>query len=126
MIAVRKKYSALRYGRQYLRQISYLDLPFSFRTEPGQIVAWSRILDTDEHLCILNSNGTQTRGARIVVSKEFNPTGSELDLILNTTKSSYPAALKVQEYAGVHFIELNDLEPSGFLIYTNKDNIDLY
>lgn len=126
MTKIRRNFSVLRYGRQYHRQISYLDRPFSLLTEPGQIVAWSRIIDVDECVCILNSNGTEKRGARIVVDNVLNAIGDEMNLILNATNSNYPQKLKVQECSGIKFIEINDLDPSGFLIYTNIKNTKDY
>jgi glycosidase len=120
MIGVRRKYASLRYGRQYQRQISYLTYPFSLEYEAGQIVAWSRILADEEVVCIINSNGAQTRGGRVVVDSRLNKTGRKMHLILNTTESSHPETVEVKEdVSGYHYIEVNDLEPCGVLAYVN-------
>jgi len=127
IIDIRKKYSAFRYGRQYQRQTSYLTYPFSLETQEGQIVAWSRILDSDEFVCILNTHGTEKRGARVVVDSRLNNVGERFKLILNTshnTNYSPPQELPVQEGYGCKFVEFdkyNLLEPSTVLIYMNSE-----
>lgn len=59
---VRSGHLALRVGRQYHRPIRlpnrWFELP-----PAGEIVAWSRILDTLEYLCIVNPHATESRGA---------------------------------------------------------------
>ena len=96
-VEVRGKYPALRCGRQYLRGISYLNRPFDFYG-PGEIVAWSRILDDEEILCVLNSNGEQTRGADIIVDSKLNSEdGSVMKIVLNTAQSANP-----QRFVGSH------------------------
>ncbi|HPT19141.1 MAG TPA: alpha-amylase family glycosyl hydrolase [Methanothrix sp.] len=79
MAALRRSCPALRHGRQYLRQMSLpekgLD-EFAFYgagykagddTLDGQIVAWSRILDDEEVVCLFNSHGSEPRSARVLV-----------------------------------------------------------
>ena len=83
---VRSKYPALRCGRQYLRCISFMNKPFDFYG-PGEIVAWSRILDDEELLCVLNANGTGQRGADVMVDAELNSgdTGT-MTVVLNSAQ----------------------------------------
>ena len=47
---------ALRRGRQYLRETSFLDRLFSI-PGPGELIAWSRILFDQEVLVVLNTHG---------------------------------------------------------------------
>jgi glycosidase len=83
--ALRKDYPVLCHGRQYLRPISILGLQFDVYG-PGEIIAWSRILDDEEALCIFNSHGIEVRGADILVDASLNPAGSQLTVILNTAQ----------------------------------------
>ncbi|MGH9282440.1 MAG: alpha-amylase family glycosyl hydrolase, partial [Acidimicrobiales bacterium] len=53
MAAVRRAHPVLRHGRQYLRPISLFGGPFA-PAAPGELIAWSRILDDEEALCVVN------------------------------------------------------------------------
>lgn len=55
---------ALRRGRQYLRETSFLDRPFAV-PGAGELVAWSRVLYDREVLVAVNTNGTASRGAEV-------------------------------------------------------------
>ena len=108
MAVLRKAIPALRHGRQYPRQIALPDkqLPgFDFRGQgsvaggevlDGQIVAWSRILDDEEVLCVLNANGTEARSADILVESGLNLPGGNMTVILNSAE----VAAKPKKYAG--------------------------
>ncbi len=63
---LRQTMPALRYGRQYLRPISLNDAAFTVRG-PGEITAWSRILNDEEVLCVINTHGYEHRGASVLV-----------------------------------------------------------
>src|SRR3954451_5441787 len=60
LLAIRREESALRRGRQYLREISGDGAAFGFpRSFDGRIrslVAWSRILATREVVCVVNTD----------------------------------------------------------------------
>lgn len=57
---------ALRRGRQYQREISFLGKPFALYG-PGELTAWSRIQFNQEVLMVLNTHGTAARGADITI-----------------------------------------------------------
>ncbi|MFY9269146.1 MAG: alpha-amylase family glycosyl hydrolase [Candidatus Manganitrophaceae bacterium] len=63
---------ALRRGRQYPRETSFLGRPFSI-PGAGELVAWSRILFDREVLVVLNTNGAASRGADVTVDAAFHP-----------------------------------------------------
>jgi glycosidase len=65
---------ALRRGRQYPRETSFLGGPFSL---PGkaELVAWSRIFRDQEVLVALNGHGAQSRGADITVDASLHRPG---------------------------------------------------
>ncbi len=129
MVSVRKQFPALRSGRQYARQISFLGKPFGIHG-PGEIVAWSRILDDEETLCVLNANGTAVRGADVIVDASLNPPGSSLTVILNTSEAADPgftgthrvgSIRPVQRTAdGAAFVEVRDVSPSEAVLLTSR------
>ena len=108
LAALRKAYPALRFGRQYPREISFLGRPFS-SYGPGEIVAWSRILDDEELLCVLNSNGLQARGADVVVDAALNAPGHALTVVLigykHAEQADFPHFLGQFFREGLFFIE---------------------
>jgi glycosidase len=129
LTALRQEYPVLRYGRQYLRKIALFDWPFAVHG-PGQLVAWSRILDDQEALCVVNAHGTENRGARIVVDAALNPPGSALTVILNSAQAAgsqgfggthrVGSRLAVQRTEdGTTYVEVSDLPPSEVLVLTN-------
>jgi hypothetical protein len=63
---------ALRRGRQYLRQTSFLDRPFSIPGR-GEFIGWSRILHQQEVLEALNISGTEQRSDHVTVDARLNP-----------------------------------------------------
>lgn len=71
---------ALRRGRQYLRETSFLGRPFVI-PDRGELVAWSRILFDQEVVVALNSHGTEGRGAHITVDAALHPAGSTLNVL---------------------------------------------
>ena len=71
---------ALRRGRQYARETSFLGQPFSL---PGanELVAWSRILFRQEVLVCLNTHGTEPRGADVTVDSSLHAAGSRMNVL---------------------------------------------
>lgn len=53
---VRAEEPALRYGRQYFREVSQNGNDFGIPTEKGGILAYARILDDQEILAVMNTN----------------------------------------------------------------------
>jgi glycosidase len=124
MTSVRKRYSSLRLGRQYRRPISVLGRPFSF-AGAGEILAWSRILDDEEAVCVLNTHGTDNRGADVVVDINLSPPGSSLTVVLNTVQGAgpvHPAGSRLpvlQAPDGAAFIQIRGLPASEVLVLLN-------
>src|SRR3712207_8544405 len=44
---------------------------------PGELVAWSRILDAAEAVVVVNANGGAPRGGDVGVAAELSPPGTE-------------------------------------------------
>jgi glycosidase len=132
LAAARGAFPVLRDGRQYLRPISFLGKPFDVYG-PGEIIAWSRVLDDEEAVCVVNAHGVDQRGADVLVDASLNPPGSALTVILNTAQAADP-----QGYAGSHpvgsnvpalrtpdgkaYIEIRNLPASEVLILSNHPN----
>jgi glycosidase len=129
LTVLRQEFPVLRAGRQYPRPTSFLGRPFDVYG-PGEIVAWSRILDDEEALCIVNSHGADQRGADVLVDASLNPPGALMTVILNTAQSANP-----NEFIGAHplgsrlpvrttpdgkaYVEIRNLPPSEVLVLTN-------
>ncbi len=71
---------ACRRGRQYLREISDSGRPFRYPAA-GDIIAWSRILHTQEVLVVLNSSGELAQTAVITIDASFHPHHSQMAVL---------------------------------------------
>ncbi|WP_211186415.1 alpha-amylase family glycosyl hydrolase [Mycobacterium attenuatum] len=115
ILAIRKQYAALRYGRQYLRQTSLFDRPFSY-PEAGELTAWSRILADSEVVCVVNTHPLDARGADIVVDSALHPPGSTLTPAFSF--SDYQSIRVQGRSDGTAFIPVRNVPRSGVLILT--------
>ncbi|MHC4434754.1 MAG: alpha-amylase family glycosyl hydrolase [Planctomycetota bacterium] len=128
--AIRKEYPALRSGRQYLRCTSFLNKPFDVYGS-GEIIAWSRILTDEELLCVLNANGTEKRGADIIIDASLNSDqDSTMTVVLNTAQTA-----QTQEFTGSHpvgstvgvkrtaegraFVRIRNIPPAEVVVLAN-------
>ncbi|MFZ5425679.1 MAG: alpha-amylase family glycosyl hydrolase [Thermodesulfobacteriota bacterium] len=131
MTELRRQYPALRHGRQYLRETSFLGYDFRI-PGPGELLAWSRILADEEAVCILNVHGNANRGADVVVDASLNPVGGSLTVVLNTAQTAYGAG-NAGGYAvgtqlpvlgtpsGRHFVQIRNLPPSEMLVLVRDE-----
>jgi glycosidase len=98
----RAHYPVLRIGRQYPRQIRV----FSGFTFPpaGELVAWSRLLDSQEAVCVVNPNGSANalRGGDVIVSAELWAPGTAFTVVANTAQTA--AEAQGGTYTGSHRI----------------------
>ena len=84
LAAVRASLPVLRHGRQYLRPLSLFGGPFELKPA-GELLAWSRVLDDEEALCIVNVNGGANRGGDVLVDPELNAApGAVLRVVANS------------------------------------------
>jgi glycosidase len=137
---VRQKNPVLRYGRQYLRPIRIPDgegdrdnRSFAVRG-PGHIAAWSRILNDEEAVCILNTNGRNAGSADVLVDRDLNYEGSVMTVLYNSAEAedsysysgTHPAgsALEVLTSDNRAFIECRNSAPSEVIILTNHPEDD--
>ncbi|HEU4560836.1 MAG TPA: alpha-amylase family glycosyl hydrolase [Longimicrobium sp.] len=128
---VRRAHAVLRLGRQYARQVRVFG---GFHFQPaGELMAWSRILDNVEAVCIVNPNGTAARGGDVVVAADLCPPGTELTVVANTAQAAAAGA-----FGGTHavgstltvrgrshpgepaFIEIRDVPPAEVLVLVRE------
>ena len=125
---VRQQFKALRRGRQYQREISYLDYPFALPGQ-GQLIAWSRVFDEQEVLVIVNPHGTERRGGRVVVDGRLS--GGGMQVVVNTDPTA-PADRKPGGKVGVeaqgawNFVSLDQwlLGPSEVMVLANREAVE--
>lgn len=131
LAALRQEIPALRHGRQYLRPTSPLNWAFAF-CGPGEIVAWSRILDDEELVCILNTHGKDKRSARILVDANINSPGGFMTVMLNTECVLHQPSVEEKYQPGQHlpiqstpdgrmaYIETQDISASEVVVLSNR------
>ena len=134
ILALRNAIPGLRHGRQYARPISFLGRPFGVYG-PGELIAWSRILDDEELLCTINGHGTATRGANVLVDATLNPPGRAMHVVLNTAQAGSPAGYSgphpvgssvpvLRTAEGIAYVEIRDLPPSEVVVLANHADAD--
>jgi hypothetical protein len=93
-------------------------------------VAWSRILDDEEALCIVNAHGREARGGNVLVDAGLNPPGSGMTVMVNTQEASNGSPVGVSHPIGSHlpvkslsdggaFVEIRNVQPSEVLVLVN-------
>jgi hypothetical protein len=129
----------LRYGRQYQRQISNFNSPFAL-PPAGELIAWSRILDDEEALCIVNGHGRGSRGGDVLIDANLNspqapgnPWGGKPPYLVVVANSAQTAA--GAQYAGSHpigselavewrgdiaYVPIRNIDPSEVVVLINR------
>jgi hypothetical protein len=87
LCSTRAAFPVLRLGRQYQRQTRLPETGFLF-PRAGELAAWSRILDTEEAVIVVNPNGASARGGDVVVSGELFLPGAEFVVVVNTAEAA--------------------------------------
>jgi glycosidase len=128
LAAVRSRFPVLRYGRQYPRPISNFGSPFA-PAAAGELITWSRVLDDEEALCVVNGHGTAARGADVLVDAAFN-VGGLFEVVANSAQAAAGAGyagphpvgqqLPVRVRDGTALVEIRDLPPSEVLVLSNR------
>ncbi len=127
--ALRQQYPVLRDGRQYLRPISFLGQPFDVYG-PGEIIAWSRILDDEEALCVMNGHGIEPRGADVLVDASLVAVSQAMTVVLNTAQLvdqqgglvAHPIGSSLPVFRtpdGKAYVEIRNIPASEVLVLTN-------
>lgn len=135
ILALRKQTPCLRHGRQYQRPISFLGRAFN-TYGPGELIAWSRILDDEEFVCVVNGHGNAARGADVLVDANLNPPGSTMQVVLNSAQAGSPtgydgphalrSSVPVRRTAeGIAYIEIRDLPASEVVVLANRPKAEV-
>lgn len=130
LAAIRKQLPVLRFGRQYARPL-YVAGQLT-PSAPGDVLAWSRILDQAEALVVANTHGTQVSAARrILVDASLNPAGDTMRVVANTSEAgasgsftgNHPVGTTIpveRDDDGATFVTVAPLDPSEVLVLTNR------
>lgn len=127
LIAIRQSIPALRFGRQYLRDIM-TDHPRFEASKSGDIFAWSRILDEQEVLCVINGHGVKRSSAVIVVDANIHHRReAKLHVLLSSAETldiqnrtySRGNILAVERRGHQACVSVRDLMPSEVLVLSN-------
>lgn len=127
LAALRRAFPVLRAGRQYVRATSLFGGPFT-APAAGELAAWSRILDDEEALCVVNTHGTSVRGADVLVDAQLNAPAAQLAVAFNSAEAAGapPGAhatgttVPVRRRDGAAYAELRDIAPSEALVLVNR------
>jgi glycosidase len=128
LAALRRGYPVLRHGRQYERPVASPGGGFA-PAAAGGLAAWSRILDDEEALCVVNTHGIERRSGDVLVDAGLSPPGGTMTVVLNTGEVAAGAGfggshregstVAVRRTAdGTAYVEVRELGPSETLVLT--------
>jgi hypothetical protein len=126
--SIQNRLPVLREGAHYTRPISLFQGSFH-NSSDGEIIAWSRILEKEEAVCVTNSNAQFPRGADVLVDCTLNPIGGVMTVIHVTdanagaAESDYAIGMQlpVQRRAdGTAFVAVRDISPAATLVLSNS------
>ena len=119
ILAVRRAKIALRRGRQYLREISGngsdFGLPRAIGSQLRSVVPWSRILDTSEVLCAINTDYYDATSAWVTLDDGLHAAGDQLTCLYSTDPAQIGTKLNVEARNG-KAVRLTT-PAAGFVIY---------
>jgi glycosidase len=132
LATARRQFPVLRQGRQYPRPIDASGT-FTFPA-PGDLICWSRILDVEEALIVVNGHGTQATGTRrVLIDPNLNGASATMTVVANTAQAAnqpaftgpHPMGSSVQVGKmgdGTTFVTIQSIGPSEVLILINRPN----
>lgn len=121
LAALRQKHIALRRGRQYLREISGDGISFgppSFMG-PGPIrsvIAWSRIMDSEEMLMVFSNDYGRVLSVWITVDNALNQTGDTFKCLYCSGGELGNVAVEARNGKAVRI----SLPPGAFAVFKKK------
>jgi len=80
IVALRMSEAALRYGRLYFREVSGNGVDFGQSTGAGGVIAFSRVLSSQEIVVIANTNGSQGFSGKVLVDIDINRTNRAMKI----------------------------------------------
>lgn len=119
LAALRRKHLALRRGRQYLREISGngkdFGLPQLFGSKMKSLVAWSRVFDRHELLCVLNTDTEKWTTAWVTLDLGLHEEGEKLECVYRWPPLEKQEILEVDSRNG-RAVRVS-APPAGFAMY---------
>jgi glycosidase len=111
---VRAQQPALRYGRQYFRQLSGNRRDFAVSAFTPGVISFSRILDAQEVLVVANTAELVTFEGEVIIDKELNlADGTFRVLFSNNATPTAPGGLRTASQGSVSIRELDGSVTSG-------------
>jgi glycosidase len=111
---VRASQPALRYGRQYFRQLSGDRTNFSISTTTPGVIAFSRILNTQEVLVVANTAEQPQAPLEVIVDANLNASASPFKLLYsNVAVPRPPGTLRSATRGTVAITELDGSVTNG-------------
>ncbi|MBY0578367.1 MAG: hypothetical protein K2P57_04905 [Burkholderiales bacterium] len=102
---VRQEHPALRYGRFYFRPISGDGFHFGISPFAGGVLAFSRILNDQEVVVIVNTGSQSGFAGSLIVDSSLNPAGSKFEILFSNNGSpTKPAPAMLTGQAEIHEI----------------------
>jgi glycosidase len=112
--AARARQPALRYGRQYFRQISGDGVHFGFSNFLSGVLAFSRILSDQEVIVVANTNSQNDWRGEALVDFAINPVGSIYQVLFsNTSNPTAPEPVSEKAMGSVEIREVGGAVTHG-------------
>ena len=107
---VRSEQPALRYGRQYFRQISGDGKRFGISTFAPGVLAFSRVLNDQELLIVANTSTQSDWNGAVIVDRTLNQVGATYEILFTnkTSDSSDAPGVVIEKAAGQ--VEVHELD----------------
>lgn len=115
---IRASEPALRYGRQYFRQISYDGENFKW-PDRGEIMAWSRILAGEEVVVVQNPDTGHSHKVSVIVEDELHEKGAKMEFLLSSNHEQHSST--EVELVGQYKCITVKLNPMGMSILKRKE-----
>lgn len=116
---LRREQLALRRGRQYLREISGngtgFGLPHPLGGKLLSIVPWSRIFDTREVLCAINTDTSRALMAFVTIDNDLHTAGGVLTCLYSSDAAQIGQTIRVEARNG-KAVSLT-VPAGGFVVY---------
>jgi glycosidase len=111
LTALRREHPALRYGRQYFREISGDGTNFGISPYGPGVLAFARILNDTEILVVANTQTESSFDGLIVVDFALNPLGTSWEILLSNHGTAGPNQV-IEKTAGMVIVHRLDGVPS--------------
>jgi glycosidase len=117
IVRIRSQQPALRYGRQYFRQVSGNGTEFGISAFPAGVLAFSRILNDQEVVVVAATSTTQGFRGEVIVDRQLNPPGTAYRVLYSNKEgaggSKAPGSVTDKSAGSVTIHEIDGSVTSG-------------